>query len=128
MVGGWPGFLPLEGESAERWYNMRHEETSGNKESENVVGESFVAKERLYENRCCRDFGDKKEDVMMFFVCREERKERVSHIFYFNNCLCNASRLHGRKERRCNRKVTPLKQRFLTRCSRMAVSDAVCVI
>ena len=34
----------------------------------------------------------------------------------------------GEKERRCNRKVAPLKQRFLTRCNRMAVSDAVCVI
>ena len=28
----------------------------------------------------------------------------------------------------CNREVAPLKQRFLTRCNRMAVSDAVCVI
>lgn len=32
------------------------------------------------------------------------------------------------KEKECNRKVAPLKQRFLTRCNRMAVSDAVCVI
>jgi hypothetical protein len=28
----------------------------------------------------------------------------------------------------CNREVAPLKQRFSTRCNRMAVSDAVCVI
>ena len=27
-----------------------------------------------------------------------------------------------------NRKVTLLKQRFLTRCNRMAISDTVCVI
>ena len=32
------------------------------------------------------------------------------------------------KEKECNRKVAPLKQRFSTRCNRMAVSDAVCVI
>jgi len=31
-------------------------------------------------------------------------------------------------KKRCNREVAPLKQRFLTRCNRMAVSDAVCVI
>ena len=32
------------------------------------------------------------------------------------------------KRKECNRKVAPLKQRFSTRCNRMAVSDAVCVI
>lgn len=32
------------------------------------------------------------------------------------------------KKKRCNLEVAPLKQRFLTRCNRMAVSDAVCVI
>ena len=64
----------------------------------------------------------------MFFVCAEERKESVPHVSYRTDCLCKASRLQGGKERRCNRKVAPLKQRFLTRCSRMAVSDAVCVI
>ena len=32
------------------------------------------------------------------------------------------------KEKECNRKVALLKQRFSTRCNRMAVSDAVCVI
>ena len=31
-------FWPLEGECAEKWYNMRHEETIGNKERENGVG------------------------------------------------------------------------------------------
>ena len=28
----------------------------------------------------------------------------------------------------CNREVAPFKQRFSTRCNRMAVRDAVCVI
>ena len=88
------------------WYNMRHVETSGIKECENSTGESFAVKELFYENWRRRDFEDKKEIVRMFFA--------------FTN--------DGEKERRCNRKVAPLKQRFLTRCSRMAVSDAVCVI
>ena len=70
--------------------------------------------------------GDKKVDMRMSFACTEELKESVPHVSY--NGLCKAFRLHGEKERRCNRKVAPLKQRFLTRCSRMAVSDAVCVI
>ena len=37
-----------------------------------------------------------------------------------------SAKLPVKKE--CNRKVAPLKQRFSTRCNRMAVSDAVCVI
>ena len=81
----------------------------------------------VLQNRRRRNFGDKKE-IVSFFVCTEERKTSVVHVFYCNKCLCIASRLHGEKERRCNRKVAPLKQRFLTRCNRMAVSDAVCVI
>lgn len=32
------------------------------------------------------------------------------------------------KREECNREVAPFKQRFLTRCNRMAVSDAICVI
>ena len=35
-IDAWPRIsLPLEVENAERWYNMRHEETSGDMESVN---------------------------------------------------------------------------------------------
>lgn len=68
-------------------------------------------------------------------MCRE-RQHEVSEsdssisMQQQNDTVCQvvlAVKIVGMK-RGCNREVAPLKQRFSTRCNRMAVSDAVCVI
>jgi len=108
------------GERREVWYNMHYMKLCRYRESSKAVAICAIEQiNAMFIPSLRRGF-----DMERIGTLAKLGSARKTSLKCRESGLC---RNRGKREE-CNREVAPFKQRFLTRCNRMAVSDAVCVI